>query len=440
MAWFGAAALAVAGLGLVHLFFPLGWDQSLYMTGAKAMADGSTLYVDFWNNKQPGVFLFYWTAGRLFGFTEAGLHAFELVWMAPLCLALAAGVRPWLRHPWLAALAPVAVVGTYYATINEGTMTQPEVLVALPTWLAVWLVARDHGSPRRMAAAFLASGACAAVTVTFKLILAPLFVVLWLVVTVDLLARRKVPWARVMRDAWLPAAAGVVAVLAAVTAGFWLAGALEPMLWASFVWPLEALEAIRTAARSRLLRAAAWLVAGFAPWLLFAAVGIVTRSRLALLMVAWIAAAVALILVQSLSWWDYHMLLLFPPIGVLAVLGIDRSVGFIGDRAGGPGAVVPLVATVLALTLASTQLTPFLTKARPLIGATLVDHQGTAAYQRVVSDRYKAARGVVGLLMTTDDLPGSVFVYGDPLIQFMLDRKPAPAASGMVNDWWPKPM
>jgi len=42
--------------------------------------------------------------------------------------------------------------------------------------------------------------------------------------------------------------------------------------------------------------------------------------------------------------------------------------------------------------------------------------------------------------MTTNALPGSVFAYGDPLIQFMLDRKPAPAASGMVNDWWPKPL
>jgi len=429
-AWYGAALVAVAGLGLVNLFHPFGEDQALYMTGARAMRDGATLYIDFWNNKQPGIFLFYYAAGRLFGFTEAGLHALELIWLGLLTLVLMVTLRPWLRNRWLSALAPVAIVGAYYANAFEEVLTKPEILIALPTYLSVWLAAKDHNSLRRMAAAFLASGACAAVTVTFKLVLAPLFVVLWLVVSADLLVRRRSTWTEILLHAWVPVSVGVVGVLVLVAGGFWLAGALKPMLWTSFVWPLEAIGDVRRASVSRLLTAGGWLTGSFAPWLLFVAIALVAWNRVVTLMVVWIGAATALILVQSISWWTYHALLLFPPMGILAVLGIDRTVTFFHERSDGRPVTIMMVATVLAVTLATSQLTPLLRKADKLLGSLISAKAGIAAYQRDVIPRYQWASRAVRFLRRGGALPGPIYVLGDPLVQYLSRRPQAPAASG----------
>ena len=77
-----AAVTAATGLaGWVNLPMPLHGDAALYQLGAKAMADGGVLYRDFWDLKQPGIYLFHWFAGSLFGFTETGLHRLELLYM-----------------------------------------------------------------------------------------------------------------------------------------------------------------------------------------------------------------------------------------------------------------------------------------------------------------------------------------------------------------------
>src|ERR1700752_3958076 len=71
--------LAVAILGAVHLPTPLHGDAVLYQAGARRMTDGATLYRDFWDLKQPGIYLFHGVAGVLFGFGEFGLHGLELL-------------------------------------------------------------------------------------------------------------------------------------------------------------------------------------------------------------------------------------------------------------------------------------------------------------------------------------------------------------------------
>jgi hypothetical protein len=73
--------IIVAVLGLGHLAYPFGGDQALFVIGAWDLSQGAVLYRDFWDFKQPGIFAFYSAAGRLFGFDEVGIHAFELGWM-----------------------------------------------------------------------------------------------------------------------------------------------------------------------------------------------------------------------------------------------------------------------------------------------------------------------------------------------------------------------
>jgi hypothetical protein len=50
----------------------------MFATAAIEPREGGGLYTDFSDIKQPGIFLFL-AAGMSFGFTEGGVHLFELV-------------------------------------------------------------------------------------------------------------------------------------------------------------------------------------------------------------------------------------------------------------------------------------------------------------------------------------------------------------------------
>ena len=80
--------LAVLALGLIHLPYPFNWDPSLFTLGAQRLAAGGVLYRDFWDLKQPGIYWFCAVAGRFFGFSEPGVHLFELLWMMAFALTL----------------------------------------------------------------------------------------------------------------------------------------------------------------------------------------------------------------------------------------------------------------------------------------------------------------------------------------------------------------
>src|SRR6266542_5233542 len=76
-----AAVIAiVVYLGIIHLSYPFHGDQALFMVAAKKMTAGGVLYKDFWDIKQPGIFIFFYLAGSIFGFTEVGIHFFELIY------------------------------------------------------------------------------------------------------------------------------------------------------------------------------------------------------------------------------------------------------------------------------------------------------------------------------------------------------------------------
>lgn len=101
--WYVAVLGVVALTGIINLYRPLYGDSALFLLAAEGMSRGDVLYVDFWDNKQPGIFAFYYVAGRLFGFTAPGLHLFELCWMLWFSVVLCIALRPCLRWRWLGA-------------------------------------------------------------------------------------------------------------------------------------------------------------------------------------------------------------------------------------------------------------------------------------------------------------------------------------------------
>ena len=95
LATVNAAAMAsvVLAAGLC-LALPFWGDQALFTVYARQIAQGAVLYRDIFDVKQPGIFLFYLLGGSLFGYTEIGIHLFELLyWLAFSAFAMVA-LRP----------------------------------------------------------------------------------------------------------------------------------------------------------------------------------------------------------------------------------------------------------------------------------------------------------------------------------------------------------
>jgi hypothetical protein len=102
LCWYAAALLVVIIAGLIRVEMPLNGDQALFLAYARRFDEGLRLYVNLWDVKPPAVFAFYYLGGSLFGFTDRGIHLFELLWMVVLAIAMILGLRRNLRQPWLA--------------------------------------------------------------------------------------------------------------------------------------------------------------------------------------------------------------------------------------------------------------------------------------------------------------------------------------------------
>src|SRR6185436_10383655 len=82
-----ALLLGLAGLALLvripAIVQPLGIDQSLWASAVRGMERGQRLYVDVWEQRPPGIYLSYWAAFKVFGWTPAAIG-----WLDIICSAI----------------------------------------------------------------------------------------------------------------------------------------------------------------------------------------------------------------------------------------------------------------------------------------------------------------------------------------------------------------
>lgn len=427
------ALLAVLLLGLIHLPHPFNWDQSLFLLGGQRLAAGGVLYRDFWDVKQPGIYWFYALAGRLFGFSEPGIHLFELLWMMGFAVTLLVTLRRrWGPGP-AATLAPLFAVGGYYAAAGDLHLTQVEGLAGFPLYLTLWLASTGDGEEPRAWRAFV-SGLCGAVVLLFKLAFLPIVGAFWLLALADAARRRGT--GRALAAIALPALLGVALPLAATLAYFARLRLLGALGWTYFTYPAFLLTRLQGTHVNRLFDGLQWFLLRFAPLLGLAVVGAgLARSRrdsLGLGLRLWFLAGVLVILIQRWSWWQYHYLLLVPPLGALGAAGagalwsrLDR-LGAESGRARRLAAagLVSLFAGLLGLAAMKTVLL-----ARERFALTPADR---AAYQRRVSPLYLGFSQDVALLNEPGRRPGSLFVLDDPVVYRLAGRPVAPAFHGVL--------
>jgi hypothetical protein len=433
---YGAVLLFVLVAGLVKVDVPLHGDQALFLYFAGQLDAGAALYQDIWDVKPPAVFAFYGAATHLFGFSDRAVHLFELCWMVVFAFALMLGLRGYLRHPWLSAVVPAAVIGTYYVHANVQAQTQVEILVGLPMFLSIWFLSRGVSTSSGRFVTILASGLLAAVTTAFKPIFALLFIAFVLAATVRVLrSGRSDPVGTVLFGLWLPFTVGVVAVWGAIALWFVIQGTFYPFFWTAFLFPVEALGQVPGAPLSRIATAALLYVAAWAPWLVFVllTVPLVWRRDepvLTLLMWTWLVGGIAVIALQRPSWWAYHWMLLFCPTGVLAVRGVDALLAWLRQRLSLSPLLAMALSALFVLPALGGLLFPIGENGRRALAALTGGPEARDAFKR--SDERYAGAADAAAFLRAQGRPGTIFVFGTPLIYVLADRQQEGAIPGWI--------
>jgi len=83
----GLAAAALL-LRIPSIAQPLGIDQSLWASAVRGMERGQRLYIDVWEQRPPGIYLSYWAAFKVFGWTPAAIAWLDIIASAITTLAL----------------------------------------------------------------------------------------------------------------------------------------------------------------------------------------------------------------------------------------------------------------------------------------------------------------------------------------------------------------
>src|SRR5690606_31409015 len=164
-----AAGLALA-VRVVSIAEPLGIDQSLWASAVRGMSRGQLLYTDVWEQRPPGIYLSYWIAFGLFGWTSAAVAWLDLAASAcAVVLLWAIGRR--LDGPLAGALAaalyavftiPAGLHG--YGGLLERAVCETFIIVAVAgaALCATSVRGRDSCLPA------VAAGLCCGAAVVYK--------------------------------------------------------------------------------------------------------------------------------------------------------------------------------------------------------------------------------------------------------------------------------
>jgi predicted membrane channel-forming protein YqfA (hemolysin III family) len=387
--------------------------------------------------KQPGIFLFYLAAGKLFGFSEVGVHALELIYMAAFGWTLVVLLRPYLRNPEVNFLTPIFTVGLYYLVAREWHLTQPESLAGFP--LSVCLLCALRGRAPATAPKWLfLSGLSGGLALMYKFAFLPVPAVFWLSIYAEGVAKDKKAWGRLLLRMSVPVAIGGAIPFAALFGYFFLAGELETMIWTLFKFPFLVVSQGQYVFPELLLDGLKWLVKCLDPVAPFAVVGALTAWKrkdkmLPLNLVVWCALGFSIVMIQR-RWWEYHYMLIFPPVGMLAALGADSLWGrrkrcdFPFGRAWGRYAAA---AAAIALALPALY-APGARAVKLARHGLAISAESRMEFQKELCPRYSKVLEEAAFLSNGDSLPGDIFVFGDPLYFHLTGRGQAIPITG-----WP---
>jgi hypothetical protein len=439
----GAAVLAaIALLGLINLPQPFAWDQAMFTLGARMMQHGAVLYRDYWDPKQPGLFWFFQLGGALFGFSEVGIHALEVLVMVAFAGFLMFGLRDAFATRRGPAFAALLVVGMYFAACGDWHLTQIEGLVGLPLFAVAWSTRAAALAPHRAGRLALIAGLATGITVLLKLLFLPIAIA---IAITGLAARRPAggaadgargfPYWRALSMALVGFAIPMLGAIAYFSAHH----ALALAWWTSVTYPASVLAQAHGIRIKILERSLTWFCTQFFPLIVLAVPGAwlwwrARREALALQMVAWLAMSAVVIVIQRWSYWPYQFLLFLVPLGILAAAALESLAAAFATLA--PGARRIERRAVGALTLGLLFAAPLATLAGKSVRLARTGFALTPARIRAYQVRASLGNGYgqilddVAFLREASSLTGPIWVLGNPLYYWLSGREQAIPRNG----------
>jgi hypothetical protein len=311
---------------------------------------------------QPGIVALHRLADASLGSNASGVLVLEAVLLLVLSALL---IRAWKTHlgvPIVASVGPVVMVGAYYAAAGAAELGRGEMLAAPLLFACTWLVVPGYASSAgllaenkpnaRLRIAWLASGMAGGLATLFNPALCIVPIVVWAVASRVAQRTAGARLVQVARDRLLPAVFGMISVIGTVVLRLAATGTLDGYVAKAVVGPFG-LTSFMQLDPARLVEAGIWFGWSFGGLLVlafFAGVGWrgMAVERFSLLARAWLFAAAAIVLLQTQAWTRHAVLLLLPPLGLLAIRGLDGIVELLETRLGRARSVAVATAFVLA--------------------------------------------------------------------------------------------
>ena len=449
-------ALAIVGLiAALSLRDGFSGDQALFLIYSKAINNGAILYRDVWDIKQPAIIFFYLIGGKLFGFTEIGIHLLETIYWLGFNLILIVGLKKYFTKPLFAVLTPLFTIGIYYSVSGSIHLTQVEGLVCFPLFLSLWFCQKFLENPDKKSLLFL-SGLCGGIVLTFKLLFIFILFAFWfclLIFCYFLFTKPNVKQLTLLIGLIF---LGSLIPIVPVILYFAQNDALGDLFYTTFVYPYDAVSTItKMENRSQVLRnGLEWFLKSYFPvialTLIFLLLNIkslfdgwrdkekyVLRRENFLFtgLFIWTFAGFVVILIQRLSWWEYHYSLLMVPLGILAAKCIEKFYEDISQSV----KLRRKTRAYLLLTLMVTLL--FVPTARRLFNKI---RQSSHVEPVKIGDRqfgvtgdaaadYKSISADVAFL-SKENQPAAIFVVSNPLYYYLSDSTPVFASNGAMSD------
>lgn len=438
-------------------------DQAMFLVFAEEMTKGAVLYRDLWDVKQPGIFLFYIVAGVLFGFDETGVHLFELLYWIFFAVLLVIALRKYFTNEFLVLLLPLFTVGFYYLTVGSWHMTQVEGIVGFPLFFSIFLpvisVSNPSSFPRTCL--LITAGLLSGIVVALKIAFLPILLATWMsVLYFQIRSNESGTFRRSIYDIF-KAFLGLLLIVVPLILYFARHQTLGEFSYTTFDYPLRVTSAFGSNSRLPILiEGFKWFVVYFSFLLFVNALGIISvilRSRAQMRttfrklfipetsfellinnLVIWLVVGVAVIVVQSTSWWAYHFLLLSIPLGILAVFSIDRAQVLFERSArfvsGASGVLLVMICSALLLgtlnRVTSSAVIRIYDRSAPISWSVLpfLFSDPTDSYERIEKS--------TAYLRSPESVAGPIFVCADPLYYYLSKRSPALVTNGWSPEYF----
>lgn len=439
-------------LGTLSLHETFSGDQALFLVYSQEIDNGAILYRDIWDIKQPAIFIFYLIAGKLFGFNEVGIHLFEVIYWFSLALIMIVGLRNYYSEPLFAVLTPLVTIGIYYSVSGSWHLTQPEALVCFPLFMSLWFCQKFLENPSKKSLVFL-SGICGSIVVLFKLLFIVILFFFWfcLLIYCYFLFFRTDKKQRLVIIGLITL--GFLTPIVLVIFYFAQNDSLSILWYTTFVYPYGAATSVIEGDRSQVFKdGIIWFFKSYFPvisltfiflllkikflftdWWKEKCYDVNPKSFLFLGLCMWSFFGLVVILIQRLSWWEYHYSLLMLPLGILTVKGVENLFEEIKTNSRF------LWKTPIQISLAIIIMLLFIPTARRLTHKISQYTQvetvkiGQKDLQITGSniENYKFITAETRFLTVENPKP-RIFVIADPLYYYLSDSSPAISSNGWM--------